>query len=187
MDNLWADCIGIRPAGEPNDAEKVVCLPDTYQCNSKRKMAAPPPNRHAVGLPENGFVFCCFNNTFKIQPELFGVWMRLLTKAAGSVLWLLKSNQEMEDNLRREAAALGVNPDRLVFAPRLPQGKHLARHRMADLFLDTLPYNAHTTASDALWSGLPVLTCAGLSFASRVAGSLLHAVGLPELVTENLA
>ena len=186
IDYIVADRFVIPPVEESNYVEKVVCLPDTYQCNSKREMDPPPPHRQAVGLPENGFVFCCFNNTHKIQPEQFAVWMRLLTQAAGSVLWLLKTKQEVEDNLRREAGALGVSPDRLIFAPRLPLGRHLARHRMADLFLDTLPYNAHTTASDALWSGLPVLTCAGRSFASRVAGSLLHAVGSPELVTQNL-
>jgi protein O-GlcNAc transferase len=128
-------------------------------------------------------VFCSFNNTYKITPEFFGIWMRLLAAIPGSVLWLLDTNDLVKDNLCREAGKRGIDAQRLVFAPRLPSPEHLARHRLADLFLDTLPYNAHTTASDALWAGLPVLTCAGDTFAGRVAGSLLQAVGLPELVT----
>jgi predicted O-linked N-acetylglucosamine transferase (SPINDLY family) len=137
-------------------------------------------------LPEQGFVFCSFNNNYKITPTMFAVWMRLLQQVEGSVLWLLEGNQAAPPNLRREAAARGIAPERLVFASRVPQDEHLARHRLADLFLDTLPCNAHTTASDALWAGLPVLTCIGGAFAGRVAGSLLRAVGLPELVTESL-
>jgi predicted O-linked N-acetylglucosamine transferase (SPINDLY family) len=138
-------------------------------------------------LPEKGFVFCCFNNNYKITPEMFGVWMRLLIGVPGSVLWLLEGNRWSPDNLRREAEARGVAANRLVFAPRSPAAEHLARHRLADLFLDTLPYNAHTTASDSLWAGCPLLTIAGETFASRVAGSLLRAVGLPELVTTSTA
>jgi predicted O-linked N-acetylglucosamine transferase (SPINDLY family) len=137
-------------------------------------------------LPERGFVFACFNNNHKITPDFFDVWMRVLRATPNSVLWLREDNHWAADNLRREAHARGVAPDRLVFAARCAVPEHLARHRLADLFLDTLPCNAHTTASDALWAGLPVLTCAGHSFAARVAGSLLHAVGLPELVTETL-
>jgi predicted O-linked N-acetylglucosamine transferase (SPINDLY family) len=134
-----------------------------------------------------GFVFCCFNNNHKLTPAIFGIWIRLLLRVEGSVLWLLEDNATAARNLRREAAARGVDPARLVFAPRMPLDEHLARHRHADLFLDTLPHNAHTTASDALWAGLPVLTCTGSTFAGRVATSLLHAVGLPELVTGDLA
>ena len=132
-------------------------------------------------------MFCSFNNSYKITPALFDIWMRLLDAVPESVLWLLGNNELVESNLRQEARARKVNPDRLVFAPRRPLPEHLARHRLADLFLDTLPYNAHTTASDALWVGLPVMTCAGQSFASRVAGSLLQATGLPELVTHSLS
>jgi len=131
-------------------------------------------------------VFCCFNNSYKITPEVFAIWTRLLRRIPGSVLWLLDTHPAASSNLRRAAQACGVAPDRLVFAPRAPLAEHLARHRCADLFLDTLPVNAHTTASDALWAGLPLLTCAGEAFCSRVAGSLLHAIGLPELVTESL-
>jgi predicted O-linked N-acetylglucosamine transferase (SPINDLY family) len=131
-------------------------------------------------------VFCCFNNSTKITPALFGIWARLLEAVPGSVLWLLETNGWARDNLRSQAAGHGVAPGRLVFAPRLPLPAHLARHRLADLFLDTLPYNAHTTASDALWAGLPLVTCAGRTFPGRVAGSLLNAVGLPELITHNL-
>jgi predicted O-linked N-acetylglucosamine transferase (SPINDLY family) len=130
-----------------------------------------------------GLRFCSFNDTYKITPEFFGIWMRLLTAVPGSVLWLLDANELVKDNLRGEAIKRGVDSGRLVFARRQSSPEHLARHRLADLFLDTLPYNAHTTASDALWAGPPVLTCAGDTFAGRVAGSLLQAVGLPELVT----
>ena len=129
------------------------------------------------------FVFCCFNNNFKILPDIFDGWMRILTQVEGSVLWLIRDNETTERNLRREAAVRGVAADRLVFARRMPLADHLARHRLADLFIDTLPYNAHTTASDALWAGLPVLTRIGETFAGRVAASLLRAIGLPELIT----
>src|SRR5207237_2836488 len=135
------------------------------------------------GLPAKGFVFCSFNNSYKIVPEVFDVWMRLIQRVPGSALWLLEANELVGPNLRREAERRGVDPDRLVFAPVMPLAEHLGRHRNADLFLDTWPCNAHTTASDALWAGLPVLTCTGDTFAGRVAGSLLAAIGLPELVT----
>lgn len=135
-------------------------------------------SRAECELPEAGFVFCCFNNGYKITPAFFDIWMRLLAALPDSVLWLLDANLWAKANLSREAAARGVMPERLIFAPRLPLPEHLARHRRADLFLDTLPYNAHTTASDALWAGLPLLTCAGNTFAGRVAGSLLRAIGL---------
>src|SRR5262249_48639300 len=153
-------------------AEKVVYLPHTYQANdNKRKIAALNLTRTMAGLPENGFVFCCFNNSYKINPHLFDIWMRILTKVEGSVLWLLDV-KAAADNLKREARLRGVDEKRIVFAPRAPLPDHLARHRLADLFLDTLPYNAHTTASDALWSGLPVVTQMGKTFAGRVAASL---------------
>ena len=165
--------------------EQVVYLPDTYQVNDNTRHIGASPTRGGAGLPKQDFVFCCFNNTYKIAPQTFALWMRLLQFSPRSVLWLLDDNAAASDNLRREAAARGIDPVRLVFAPRVPHAEHLARHRLADLFLDTLPYNAHTTASDALWAGLPVLTCAGSTFAGRVAESLLRAVGLPELVTRN--
>jgi protein O-GlcNAc transferase len=167
--------------------EKIVHLPDCYQVNdSKRKIAKSTPTRQEMGLPEHAFVFCCFNNNWKITPAIFDIWMRLLHQVEGSVLWLLWDNEGAERNLREEAQRRGIDPLRLVFAGRLALDEHLARHRLADLFLDTLPYNAHTTASDALWVGLPVLTCKGEAFAGRVAASLLHAVGVPELITSNL-
>jgi predicted O-linked N-acetylglucosamine transferase (SPINDLY family) len=140
-----------------------------------------------AGLPQDGLVFCCFNNNYKITAPVFEVWMRLLEAVEGSVLWLLRDNTGAEHNLRRAAQQRGIDASRLVFAERAKLGEHLARHSLADLFLDTLPYNAHTTASDALWAGVPVLTCQGKAFAGRVAASLLQAVGLPELVTQTLA
>ena len=168
-------------------SEQVAYLPDTYQCNdSKRAIAPRAPLRSEAGLPENAFVFCCFNNNHKILPEMFDIWMRLLRQVDNSVLWLLQDNQAVVRNLSREAAARGVAPERLVFARRCPPADHLARQRLADLFLDTLPYNAHTTCSDALWAGLPVVTVLGDNFAGRVAGSLLSALDVPELITRTL-
>jgi protein O-GlcNAc transferase len=167
--------------------EKIVHLPDTYQPNDTRRvMAATSPGRDEAGLPAMGFVFCCFNNSWKITESLFDIWMRLLRAVPGSVLWLLDDNQAATANLKTEAEKCNMDPARLVFAPRTDLAAHMARHRLADLFLDTLPCNAHTTASDALWCGLPVLTCTGKSFAGRVAASLLCAAGLPELVTGDL-
>jgi len=173
---------------QPFYTEKIVHLPDCFQVNDrKRKIAAQTPTREEAGLPAVGFVFCCFNNNWKITPAIFDVWMRLLSEVQGSVWWLSKANDAAVRNLRREADARGIDASRLIFAPRvLRLEDHLARHRLADLFLDTLPFNAHTTASDALWAGLPVLTCRGEAFAGRVAASLLHAIGVPELITSNL-
>ena len=166
--------------------EKIVHLPYSYQVNdTKRWIADSEMTRSALGLPESGFVFCCFNSTFKITPDVFAIWMRLLSKVPDSVLWLFEDNTAIQNNLRREAQQRNVYPERLIFAPPLRMNEHLARHRYADLFLDTFYYNAHTTASDALWSDLPVLTCLGNTFAGRVAASLLYAVGLPELVTKD--
>jgi protein O-GlcNAc transferase len=139
--------------------------------------------RSDFGLPPQGFVFCCFNNNYKILPGMFDCWVRILKQVDGSVLWLLDDNASASRNLRAEAVARGVSSDRLVFAERMPLSEHLARHQLADLFPDTLPCSPHTTASDALWAGLPVLTCRGETFAGRVAASLLNAIGLPELIT----
>jgi protein O-GlcNAc transferase len=172
---------------QPFFSERLVHLPECYLCtDDKREIAERTPTRAECGLPETGFVFCCFNNAFKINPVFFDVWMRLLSATPGSALWLLDAGPWAKVNLAREAAARSVAPERLVFAPRRPPAEHLARQRLADLFLDTLPYNAHVTTSDALWAGLPVLTCAGETFAGRVAGSLLRAIGLDELVTTSL-
>ena len=151
--------------------------------DNTRRISNKPISRASIGLPENGFVFCCFNNSFKISPQEFDIWMRLLNKIEGSVLWLLKANKWSENNLRNEASKRGVDADRLVFADKLPLEEHLGRLRLADLFLDTFNFNAHTTASDALWAGIPVVTKIGKSFAARVAGSLLTAIELPELIT----
>jgi predicted O-linked N-acetylglucosamine transferase (SPINDLY family) len=167
-------------------SEKIVQLPDCYQVNdSKRAIAAGTPSRKEAGLPDQGFVFCGFHSHWKISRPVFEIWMRLLKAVPGSVLWLMEG--EGAPRLRDEAAACGVDPSRLVFAPRMPLDRHLARQRLADLFLDTLPCNAHTTASDALWAGLPLVTCKGGAFAGRVAASLLDAIGLPELATDTLA
>jgi protein O-GlcNAc transferase len=169
-------------------SEKIVQLPDSYQVNDrKRAIAETAPTRQDAGLSEQGFAFCCFNNNYKIRRPVFEIWTRLLANVPGSVLWLLRDNDAVERNLRSEAQARGIDPTRLVFAGRAKLEDHLARHRLADLFLDTLPYNAHTTASDALWAGVPVVTCQGNAFAGRVGGSLLKAIGLPELVTQSLA
>ena len=187
IDYLVGDAIVTPPEHDVFYSEKVIRLPGSYQVNdSQRAIAAEVPSRQACGLPAEGFVFCCFNNNYKINPPVFAVWMRLLQRVPGSVLWLLQDNPDAVTHLRAEAQARGVDPQRLVFAGRVPLPEHLARHHHAGLFLDTLPVNAHTTASDALWAGLPVLTCLGGSFAGRVAASLLHAVGLPELVTHDL-
>jgi predicted O-linked N-acetylglucosamine transferase (SPINDLY family) len=188
IDYVLADRFVLPEIEQQHWTEKVVYLPDCYQVNDAgRAIAEHTPTRAEAGLPERAFVFCCFNNSYKILPRMFDVWMRLLRELHGSVLWLLEDNAGARVNLEREARARGVDPARLVFARRLPHAGHLARHRLADLFLDTLPCNAHTGASDALWAGLPLVTCAGSTFAGRVAGSLLHAVGLPELATRSLA
>jgi protein O-GlcNAc transferase len=168
--------------------EKIVHLPHSYQPNDRKRLSVRRSEpRSAHGLPETGFVFCCFNNTYKISSEIFDVWMRLLIAVPDSILWLLKNNDRVEATLRREAEARGVSGARLVFAPRVPSARHLARVSLADLFLDTLLYNAHTTASEALWVGVPVVTLIGEAFPARVGASLLRACDLPDLVTETLA
>ena len=181
MDVILADRIALPADQQVNMREKIVHLPDSYQANDATRIVPPPPARAEAGLPDRGFVFCCFNNSWKITAPMFDIWMRLLSQVDGSVLWLLDGPHA--DNLRKEATARGVDPARLIFAPKLPAEQHLARHQLADLFLDTLPYNAHTTCSDALWAGLPVVTCYGKAFPGRVAASLLKAIDLPELVT----
>ena len=183
MDYLIADDTIVPEAQRRYFSEKIVYLP-SYQVNDSRRRIAPKRfSREELGLPAVGFVFCCFNSSYKITPDTFDGWMRILAKVPGSVLHMLGGNATLESNLRREARARGVAADRIVFGARLPPPEYLARYRTADLFLDTLPYNAGTTASDALWAGLPVLTCMGEAFASRVGASLLQAVGVPELIT----
>ena len=187
-DYIIGDEIVTTADQQPFYAERLVRMPHSYQVNDrKRSIASAKPSRRDCGLPDQGFVFCCFNNTFKMTPVVFACWMRLLSQLPGSVLWLFQANDHVAARLKAEAAKQGVDPARLIFAPRRDLPDHLARHDCADLFLDTLPYNAHTTASDALWAGLPVLTCLGHTFAGRVAASLLSAVGLPELITHSLA
>lgn len=164
-------------------SEKLVLLPGTvWIYNDLEEIAEAVPTRAECGLPERGFVFCCFNTPYKIEPDAFAAWMRLLACIPGSVLWLLDGGDATKENLRREAKVRGVNPERLVFAPRIPRAEHLARHFCADLFLDTFYYGAHTTAADALWAGLPVLTCPGETMSSRIGASIVYAAGLPELV-----
>lgn len=187
IDYVIADEVVLPEPVWPFYSEKVITLPGSYQVNDDRRVIADRPGDRAdFGLPENGFVFCCFNNNYKITPAEFDVWMRLLGEVGGSVLWLLDDNRWAKANLMEEAAARGINPARLVFAARIPLADHLARQRCADLFLDTFNYNAHTTASDALWAGLPVVTKAGRTFPARVAASLLAAIGLPELITDTI-
>jgi protein O-GlcNAc transferase len=184
MDYIIADQHIIPKGHEQFYTEKVVYLPHCYQANDRKKRIGNSNfTRAELGLPERAFVFCCFNNNYKIVPAVFESWIRILRQVEGSVLWLLEHNAATAANLRKEAAARGIAADRLVFAKLVPLSDHLARLRQADLFLDTLPYNAHTTASDALWAGLPLLTRVGETFAGRVAASLLHAIGLPELIT----
>ncbi|HWY60598.1 MAG TPA: tetratricopeptide repeat protein [Rhizomicrobium sp.] len=186
-DAIIADAIVAPLEQQPYFSETIVPLVDTYwPTDDRRAEAGPPPGRADAGLPGQGFVFCCFNNNWKITPPLFDIWMRLLKAVPDSVLWLLQDSAEAADNLGREARARGVAAERLVFAPRVSPEDHLARHRLAGLFLDTLPYNAHTTASDALWVGVPLVTCKGACFHGRVAASILSAIGLPELIAENL-
>jgi protein O-GlcNAc transferase len=188
-DYILADRFVIPRESRHHYAEEVVDLPDCFMVNdADRPISNRVPSRAQAGLPERGFVFCCFNNAYKITPGVFDVWMRLLRKVEGSVLWLAAGNTSAADNLRREAEARGIAAERLIFAPKVSLNEdHLARLRLADLVLDTLPYNAHATAADALWAGVPVLACSGATFASRVSGSLLRAVGLPELITGSLA
>jgi predicted O-linked N-acetylglucosamine transferase (SPINDLY family) len=167
-------------------SEKIAALPDTLWVTDTKRPIAAMPTRAEAGLPESGFVFCCFNHNWKITPPLFDIWMRLLGRVEGSVLWLLEGNASIRSNLCKEAVARGIAAERLIFAGRTAPERHLARQQLADLFLDTLPYNAHTTASDALWVGLPLITTQGRSFPARVAASILRAANLPELIAADL-
>jgi protein O-GlcNAc transferase len=186
LDYIIGDSVVLPFDRQPWYSERVVHLPHCYQCNDRRRIADEPAARAAEGLPQSGFVFCCFNAAWKITPAMFDIWMRLLSSVKDSVLWLLDDNDTARRNLRQAAAKRGIDPDRLVFAGRVQPAMHLARHRLADLFLDTLPYNAHTSASDALWAGMPLVTCTGRAFDGRVATSLLREVGLSELTTATL-
>jgi predicted O-linked N-acetylglucosamine transferase (SPINDLY family) len=186
-DYILTDAFVTPPEQQRNFVERFMLLPHCYVPGDGKRTIDPAPTRAQCGLPDAGFVFCCFNASFKILPDVFAIWMRLVAQVPGSVLWLLETNAQATANLRREARAHGIAPERLVFAPRVPLAQHLARHAAADLFLDTFPCNAHTTANDALFAGLPLVTCAGETFASRVSGSQLNAIGLPELVTDSLA
>lgn len=188
VDYLIADSFLISPDAERFFSEAIVRLPGCYQANDdKRQIPDLGQTRRDAGLPDDAFVFCCFNRPYKITPEVFDVWMRILGSIPRSVLWLLSDSERIESNLRGEATRRGVDARRLVFAPRVPSGEHLGRHRFADLFLDTWPVCAHTTASDALWAGLPVLAYPRRTPISRVSGSLLTAIGLPELIAPSSA
>jgi len=183
IDTLIADKI-VAPDARAF-SEKLALLPDCFfPCDTMRKLGRFP-SRAEAGLPQDGFVFCCFNNSWKITEPVFTIWMRLLAQLPGSVLWLKQAGEKTKAKLKQAAADRRIDPERLVFAKPAPLDVHIARHRLADLFLDTLPYNAHATACDALWAGLPVLTRRGSAFAGRVAASLLTAVGLPELIAES--
>jgi len=182
IDYLIADHVICPPTAAGDYTEMLACLPHSYQPNDRRRTLASVPARRDFGLPEHGFVFCAFNASYKITPATFDGWMDLLRDVPDSVLWLLPENPQAAANLRREAAARGIADERLIFSAKQPPAEHLARYALADLFLDTLPCSAHTTASDALWAGLPVLTCVGDTFAGRVGASVVRAAGLPELV-----
>ena len=186
IDYLVADSVLVPREMRVDYSEKIIALPDCYQVNDRqRTIASHKPSRIELGLPVNGFVFCCFNKSNKITRDVFQLWLELLRARPGSVLWLREENSTADANLRAAATAAGIDASRLVFAQRMPLPEHLARHAQADLFLDTLYYSAHTTASDALWTGLPVVTCIGQTFASRVAASLLTACRMPELITHS--
>jgi len=186
MDYLVADRVIIPDAMQKYYDEKIVYLPNSYQVNDQTRVFPKDLfTRVELGLPERGFVFCCFNNSYKISPEIFSSWLRILRSTDGSVLWLFEGNLSVANNLKALAQESGVNSDRLIFAKRMDSSSHLARYQLADLFLDTFPCNAHTTASDSLWAGVPVLTIEGSAFSARVAASLLNAIGLPELVSPN--
>jgi len=184
IDYIIADKVLIPEKNQKNYSEKIIYLPHCYQVNdSNKKISDKVFTRKELELPKDSFIFCCFNKNYKITPNVFDCWMKILKKVNGSVLWLFENNPITIKNLQQEANKREVGSDRLIFAKPMVLEKHLARHKIADLFLDTFPYTAHTTCSDALWAGLPVLTCSGESFASRVSASILNAIGLPELNT----
>ncbi len=183
IDYLITDSFTVPPGKEAAYSERVLYLSPCWQCNDQSRPVTGPLTRQEYGLPDDGFVFCCFNQAVKITPELFGVWMNLLRRVPRAVLWLADDNPLATRNLTAAAKTHGIGPDQLVFAPRLPFAQHLARYRVADLALDTFPYTSHTTASDALWLGCPLVALCGDTFAARVSGSILTACGLPELIT----
>jgi protein O-GlcNAc transferase len=187
MDYLLADEFLIPAAQRRHYREKVIWLPECFQANDDQRAVTGAPPRRQFGLPELGLVYCCFNNHYKINPQCFAIWMRLLRHVPGSILWLVAEERAVRENLEKAAANSDVDSKRLIFAPRIAYNDHLARLRCADLFLDTLPFNGGATASDALWAGVPVVTCAGEALAARMAGSLLTSAGLPELITQDLA
>jgi predicted O-linked N-acetylglucosamine transferase (SPINDLY family) len=184
IDYIIADSIVIPAESRKYYTEKVIYLPNSYQVNDdSREISNQIFSKEQLQLPDKGFIYCCFNNNYKITPEVFSIWSEILHAVDGSVLWLLGDTEIAERNLRQSAINEGLNPNRIIFAKRISTEQHLSRHKLADLFLDTSPYNAHTTASDSLWSGIPLLTKFGNSFAARVAASLLKSVDLPELIT----
>jgi predicted O-linked N-acetylglucosamine transferase (SPINDLY family) len=185
MDYIIADKTIIPEESQKYYSEKIVYLPNSYQVNdSKRKISDKIFTKEEFGLPKDKFIYCCFNNSYKITPQTFDGWMKILNEVQESVLWLLEDNITATKNLKKEAANRGIDPNRLIFSERIPLEEHLARHKLADLFIDTVPCNAHTTCSDSLWAGLPVLTLTTKSFAGRVSASLLNAIMLPELITD---
>ncbi len=185
MDYIIADKSLIPDRHRHHYSENILCMPNAYMpTDNTRKISSRALTRADMGLPEDAFVFCCFSDSYKIKEMEFGIWMRLLRQISGSVLWLRKANHWFEANLIAEAEKRHIDPARLIFADRIPMDEHLARHTLADLFLDTFAFNAHTTATEALWAELPLVTKVGQGFATRVAASLLSAVGLPELITE---
>jgi predicted O-linked N-acetylglucosamine transferase (SPINDLY family) len=189
MDYIIADKTVIPKNINNLYSEKIIYLPNSYQPNdTKRKISNKIFTKKELNLPENSFIFCCFNNAYKILPEVFNIWMEILKNVENSVIWLLEDSENsiVSKNLKKEARARGVSDHRLIFSQKVTIDEHLARLKLADLFLDTFPYNAHTTCTDALWAGVPVLTYSGKSFASRVAASLLNTLGLEELVTDSL-
>jgi len=185
IDYAVVDEFVVPPDQQQYYTERLVYLPDTYQPNSFRPVSDITPSRAECGLPEGAFVYCCYNQAHKINRNIFDIWMRILHRTPGSILWLLKPEETTADNLRREAAMRGIDPTRLAFASKVSQAEHLARHRNADLFLDTLVVNALTTTSDALFMGVPVITCPGETFVARGAGSILRALEMPELIMSN--
>jgi protein O-GlcNAc transferase len=188
IDYIIADRFLVPEKLERHYSEKIIFMPGSYQVNDSTRQIAPETGtRSDHGLPEKGFVFCSFNQAAKISPQMFSIWMRLLKQVEGSVLWLLAFNAYTEKNLMEEAASFGISPERIIFAPKMPLDEHLARYKLADLFLDTFPYNAHTTASDALWGGCPIVTCSGETFASRVAGSLMSALDVEGMIANSFS
>jgi len=184
IDYIIADKFLIPEINQKHYSEKIIYLPNSYQVrDSTQKISEKNYTRKELGLIENSFVFCCFNKHYKINPKIFNLWMKILKKINGSVLWMLEDNIKTSKNLKKEALKNGISEDRIIFAKRVSMEEHLARHKAADLFIDTYPYGAHTTCSDALWAGLPVATLVGETFASRVAGSILSAINMKELIT----